>query len=179
MLASVPVTRMLALLAFAATGAAALPAFALATHLQRPPPIILTTKADTQRAAQESYCVTSTTHDGEGFVGSCAVTVDLPPRRLSVVRRGAVVTISFRGATSITDGSAGVRVLGTQRFIRRFTLGGPRTRWRVRLRPGKYEIEVFGRFETADGRSGDTSGSLGLRVRRAQTPPLAGRASAR
>ena len=174
------VARLLASLAFVALGAAAVPASALATHRKQPPPIILTTKADTQRAAQESYCVLSPAHDGESSgVGVCRASNDQRPRRLSIVRPREVVTISFRGAAFITDGSASVRVLGTQRSIRRFTLDRPATRWRVRLRPGKYEIQVFGRFGTADGRSGDTSGSLGLHVRRAQPPPLAGRSLAR
>lgn len=177
-LASGSLVRLLVSLAFVSIGAAAVSGLALATHRQRPPPIILTTETDMQRATQESYCVSSPSHDGEGGgVTACGDTPDLLPRRLTIVRRGEVVTISFRGATSVADGQAAVRVLGRERFFRTFQLDGPRTRWRVRLSPGRYEVEVSGRFETADGRSGDTSGSLGLRVRRAQPPaPLTGRA---
>ena len=169
--------RLLASLTVVSIGAATVSAPALATHaLGPPPPIILTTKTDTQRAVQESYCVLAPKHDGEGFRGFCADSFDEPPRRLSVVRRGAAVTISFRRATSVTDGQASVRVLGRERSFRRFALDGPKTRWRVRLRPGKYEIEVSGDFEMANGRFGGTRGSLGLHVRRAQPPPsLAGR----
>ena len=50
--------------------------------------------------------------------------------------------------------------------MRSVPLSAPSTRWRVRLRPGAYEVEVFARFETADGRTGDTSGSLGILVDR-------------
>jgi hypothetical protein len=177
-LASGSLVRLLVSVAFVSLGVAAVPGLALATDLQRPPPIILTTKTDTQRAVQEGFCVLWPPHDGvTSGGGTCAYTDDLLPRRLSVVRRGALVTISFRGATSVTDAEAAVRVLGRERYIRSFPLTGPKTRWRVRLRPGKYEVEVFGRFETADGHYGSTSGSLGLHVRRAKPPPpLAGRA---
>ena len=138
-----------------------------ATHRQNPPPILLVSKAGMQRAMQESYCVFSPSHDGEGGgLRVCGDTPDLPPRRLSVVRAGEVVTITLRGTTSISEGSASVRVLGKRRSIRRFPLPRPSTRWRVRLRPGAYEVEIFTRFETADGRSGDTSGSLGILVDR-------------
>ena len=170
--------RLLVWLALVSIGAVTVPSLALARHLQHPPPIILTTKTDTQRAAQGSYCVAAPAHDGSGTGGGiCAYSDDVSPRRLSVVRRGALVTISFRGATSVTEGVASVHVLGRERHFRTFALTGPKTRWRARLRPGKYEIEVFAHFETTDGRYGDTSGSLGLHVRRAKPPPqLAGRA---
>jgi hypothetical protein len=124
-------------------------------------------KAGTQRAAQESFCVQWPPHGETSGGGICADTDDLLPRRLSVVRPGEVVTIRLRGATSLSEGSAAVRVLGKERSIRRFPLRGPSTRWRVRLRPGAYEVEVsVGRFETSDGRVGDTGGSLGILVDR-------------
>ena len=36
------------------------------------------------------------------------------------------------------------------------------TAWKVALQPGACELEVTVAFETADGRSGDLSGTLGL-----------------
>ena len=140
---------------------------AAATHLQDPPPIVLASKAGKQRAAQESFCVTAPPDPGEErVVRRCIDTVDKPPRRLSVVRPREVVTISFVGTEEIRDGVARVRILGRKRFFHAFPLTEPSTRWRVRLRPGAYEIEVFARFRAADGRTGDTLGSLGLLVDR-------------
>ena len=158
----------------AATLVLAIPA--PATHRKDPPPTVLVTKAGTQRAAQESSCVELFSHEDGTLVQSmCGDTPDLPPRRLSVVRPGEVVTIAFRGAIEISDGSAAVRLLGKRRSISRFELPAPRTRWRVRLRPGAYEVELFARFRTADGRGGDTSASLGLvvdRKRKLEIVPL-------
>ncbi len=140
---------------------------ALSTHRKHPPPTVLVSKAGTQRAAQESSCVDLFSHDDGTLVESnCGDGPGLPPRRLSVVRPGEVVTIAFRGATEISDGSAAVRLLGKRRFLSRFELPAPRTRWRVTLRPGAYEVEVFARFQTADGRAGDTSASVGVLVDR-------------
>ena len=173
LLASGSVARLLVSLTVVSIGAATFSALAYATHLQYPPPIVLAAKTDTQRAAQESFCVFAPPDPGQEVgVTRCVDYVDMPPRRLSSVRWGAPVTISFRGASSVTDGYARIRVLGRQRFFHTFALDGPETRWRVRLRPGKYEVEVFGRFRADDGRFGDTSGSLGLRVRRPQ--PVSG-----
>jgi len=40
----------------------------------------------------------------------------------------------------------------------------PSFQWRVRLGPGKYQLEVFTRFHMPDGRYGDTVAGLGLYV---------------
>jgi hypothetical protein len=165
-----PPPRVLALIPLAL--AIVVPGAAWATHRQDPPPVDLESKAGLQRAVQETFCVSAPPDPGQTTgVTRCVDTVDLPPRRLSVVRPGEVVTISFRGATSISEGSAAVRVLGRRSYVYRFRLAGPSTRWRVRLRPRAYEVEVFARFETADGRAGDTSATLGLLV--ARDRPLA------
>ncbi len=76
------------------------------------------------------------------------------------------MTIRFGRAVAVADAVASIRVLGRERSISSFRIPGPRKRWRVRLRPGAYEVEVFGRFHMPDGRTGDTSGSLGVLVAR-------------
>ena len=165
-----PARRLVLLLALAL--ALALPA---AARAQCPPPILLESRAGVQRAMQESYCVTKA--DDTGGVTLCADTLDLRPRRLSVVRPGEVVTIAVPGATIVhrdpschprCEASAAVyRLGGRKTLVARFRLSGERTGWPVRLRPGAYEVEVFvGLFRTMDGRSGSTSGSLGILVSR-------------
>ena len=124
---------------------------------------MLSSQASVQRAVQESYCVQQVTE--EGGVGICADGPDRPPRRLSVVRPRERVAIVLRGATA-ARGTATVRPLGKERVVLRFRVREPRTRWRVRLRPRAYEVEIFARFETADGRTGDTSATAGILVSR-------------
>jgi hypothetical protein len=156
------------------TLALALPA---AARAQRPPPILLESRAGVQRAVQESYCVSKV--EATGGTGLCADTPDLRPRRLSVVRPGEAVTIRVPGARIVRrdpachprcEAGAAVFRLGRRKTpIARFRLEGERTRWPVRLGPGVYEVEVFvGLFRTSDGRSGDTSGSLGILVSRTE-----------
>ena len=117
--------------------------------------------------------------DETGGTGICADTLDLRPRRLSVVRPGEIVTVALPGATIVhrdptchprCEASAAVyRLGGRKTVVARFRLSGERTRWPVELRPGAYELEVFvGLFRTTDGRSGDTKGSLGILVSRTQ-----------
>ena len=151
-----------------------------AASAQRPPPFLLESRAGTQRGVQESYCVSMPAAGGS--VAGCADTTDLPPRRLSVVRPRSLVTIVLRGAEIVRKGvgcadgceagAAVYRVDGDKsRPLRRFDLTSARTRWRVRLRPGRYELEVFvSRFRTPDRRVGDTSATFGLLVSR--TRPL-------
>jgi hypothetical protein len=46
------------------------------------------------------------------------------------------------------------------------------THWQVNLDPGAYEVDVFARFASNDGRKGDVSGSLGLLVDPERTPEI-------
>ncbi|MBD0290772.1 MAG: hypothetical protein ICV74_05900 [Thermoleophilia bacterium] len=143
-------------------------------HNLWPPTISLTNRAGYQRAAQESYCVFSPPHEGQDSgVSVCADGPDLLPRRLSVVRPRKLVTIRFGRAVAVDDAVASVRVLGRKRVISSFRIRRPLKRWRVRLRPRAYEVEVFGRFAMPDGRTGDTSGSLGVLVSRSRPLRLA------
>jgi hypothetical protein len=136
---------------------------------QRPPPLLLESRAGTQRAAQETYCVSN------GRVGACADFVDVRPQRLSVVRPGELVTIRLPRSEIIHEspnchprceaGGFVYRLRHKGRILRRFELTSAETEWRVRLRDGSYELEAYvAYFETADGLSGQTSGSFGLLV---------------
>ena len=124
----------------------------------KPPPIVLVSAAGTQVAVAESSCVS-----GSGS-GVCIDTIDQQPEDLSVVRPGEEVVLRLRGA-SVTEGSVAVRPLPDcdGKTVAEVELEpGSETRWRVDLPAGQYELQVFARFEAADGRSGDASGSLGI-----------------
>jgi hypothetical protein len=140
------------------------------------PPILMDTRAGTQRAAQESYCLAYQTSDGT-FVVGCGDTGDRPPRRLSVVRPGERVQIRLRdariilrspgcGPTGGCEAMVAISRLGCRKIIARFDLKPSRTTWRARLEPGAYELSVFVSNFTTGSTSGDTSGSLGLLVDR-------------
>lgn len=124
-----------------------------------PPVIALKSKAGPQRATQGSYCVFN------GQVEACADMVDPEPRRLSIVRPRERLVIRVKDS-KIATGVVFVRPRGCERkTVETFDIGHPGTAWRARKRPGKYELEVFvTEFATADGRSGDTSGALGILV---------------
>jgi hypothetical protein len=127
-----------------------------------PPTIVLKSVAGAQRATQGSYCISVPTSDS--FVVLCADYVDPEPRWLSIVRPKEHVTIRVRGAT-MARGSVWVHPRGCERrVVQRFKVMRPTRRWLVRLDPGRYELSLYLRFRTADGRSGDTSGALGLLV---------------
>ena len=126
----------------------------------------MTSRAGFQRAAQESFCVRVPPHDGQPGVVRCGDSLDRPPRRLSVVRPGEVVTIRVGSATAIRGARAYVKVLGRDTFFGSFRLTQPVTRLRVNLRPRAYEVEIFANYEMADGRTGDTTASLGILVDR-------------
>jgi hypothetical protein len=133
----------------------------------RPPPIVLVSTAGKQEATRGSACVQyADPASGEG-AGACSdVAGPLHPERISIVRRGETTLVIVAGA-STREGSVTVRPLGcADRQTLGFDLasGTDETRWRVDLEPGAYQLDVFTRFETTDGRSGDVSGSLGILV---------------
>jgi hypothetical protein len=135
---------------------------------QTPPRISLVSKAGAQRGVEGSYCVAVVTD--EGGVVRCADGVDPEPRRLSVVRPRERVTIRLRGATE-ADGAVSVHPRGCEDLTRwRFKITGPITHWIVPriLRPKRrfFELSLFAEFTMADGRTGDTSGALGLLISR-------------
>jgi hypothetical protein len=133
----------------------------------RPPPIVLVSQAGKQIAAQGSSCVQFVDPDSGQGSGACSdVGGPLLPERVSIVQRGDTATLVVGGA-SAQDGKVTVRPLGcTDEETLAFDLaagmsGTPR---QIELDPGAYQLDVFTRFESNDGRSGDLSGSLGLLV---------------
>jgi hypothetical protein len=132
----------------------------------RPPPIVLVSAAGKQEATRGSSCVQyADPASGEG-AGACSdVAGPLHPDFISLVRRGDNTLVIVAGA-SAEGGSVTVRPLGCadQELVFDLASGRDETRWRVDLEPGAYQLDVFTRFETTDGRSGDVSGSLGLLV---------------
>ncbi|MGH3091105.1 MAG: hypothetical protein ACRDOG_02060, partial [Gaiellaceae bacterium] len=134
----------------------------------KPPPIVLVSAAGTQVAVAESSCVSAS------GTGVCIDTIDQRPEDLSVLRPGEEVVIRLRGA-SVTEGSVAVRPLPDCKgeTVAEVELEpGAETRWRVDLPAGQYELQVFARFEAADGRSGDASGSLGIVLDASQAPGI-------
>lgn len=135
---------------------------------QRPPPVFLVSRAGSQRSVQESFCVHISYDDGTGL-GLCADTTDLEPRRLSVVRPGERITIRLRGAKTV-EGEVAVYPRGCEDRARwSFAITGRTTHWtvpRTIRRERRFELDLFAYFTTGDGRSGDTSNTLGLLVSR-------------
>jgi hypothetical protein len=140
----------------------------------RPPPIVLVSEAGQQAAVIGSFCV----DNPEAGVGVCSDGIAPRPKEMTVVRPGDEVVIRLVGARATRSadchmrdssciGEAHVTPLGCpeqQPLVRIFLDRGAETTWRVALEPGEYELPVFVYFETDDGRSGDVSGVLGLRV---------------
>jgi hypothetical protein len=173
--------RLFALVACLATavvvGGAADPAGSASGETPTLPPILMQSKAGTQRAVQESYCLAYNGENGTPVFGCGDVFMHLLPRRLSVVRPGERVQIRLRearillrspgcGPAGRCEAAVAVSRLGCRRIVARFDLRPGRTTWRARLAPGAYELDVFvGNFTTGSA-GGDTSGSLGLLVDR-------------
>jgi hypothetical protein len=133
----------------------------------RPPGIILASPSGKQEATLGSSCVQYLDPASGQGTGVCSdVGGPLHPDLISLVRRGEDTLVILAGA-SAEGGSVTVRPFGcTDQETLVFDLedGADTTRWRVELEPGAYQLDVFTRFETADGRSGDVSGSLGILV---------------
>jgi hypothetical protein len=127
----------------------------------KPPQILLVSEAGTQKAVQGSYCISG---DGSGVCADMAY--PLAPKAVSSVQPGGWVTIVLPGVTLLKDSIATVRPLGcSDRETKTIELPeSGKLEWQVDLDTGAYQIDVFARFEAADGLSGDTSGSLGLVV---------------
>jgi hypothetical protein len=143
---------------------------------QTPPRMLLDAKAGTQRALQESYCVSQVT--AEGGVTGCADTIDVRPSRFLAVQRRELLTFRLRRGVIVREHPAchpsceaaialyRLDARGRKRFIRAGDLPATPTKFRAPRLAGRYELEVFiGRFEIDDGRSGGTSGSFGIRIR--------------
>jgi hypothetical protein len=134
-----------------------------------PPTILLISPAGKQPAAHGSYCMT-----GGLSSGVCAdMAGPIHPEEMSVLHPGDRAIVALAGAFEMDEGSAVVRPLGCQdkeTLSFDLTPGMSETHWRVQLEPGAYQLDVFTRFHSNDGRNGDVSGSLGLLIESAGPP---------
>ena len=134
----------------------------------KPPPILLVSETGTQTAVRGSYCVDyvdEQTGRGSGICSDSAAPTY--PKAITAVSAGDPVAFVVHKAAFKPESVVTIRPLGcTDQETRQVRLK-PRTglhSWTVDLEPGAYQLDVFARFEAADGRSGDVSGSLGLTV---------------
>jgi hypothetical protein len=140
------------------------------------PQIVLISTAGRQLADPSSSCITDL-KDAGGASTICADYAYSPPSRYSVVRPSEEVEIAVLGAT-VTAGATviskircGQQVPGDQ--IASIPLPRGRTSWTVDLEPGLYEARVgIDQFSDGKGRSGSTSGTLGLMVNTTRDPAV-------
>jgi hypothetical protein len=144
----------------------------------KPPRILLQSSAGEQKAVEGSFCVEYVDPDSGGASGVCGDSGAVHPNAVTVALAGDEVTFVLDGAAIVRPsgcqsedeqgciGYVYVRPLGCEdREIERVPLAlGPETRWTIELKPGAYELDVFGYFEGSDGATGDVSGALGLLV---------------
>jgi hypothetical protein len=133
----------------------------------KPPPLMLVSAAGKQTGVPGSSCVQYTDPSSGQGVGLCTDMPLVHPDDLSVIHPGERVIILLAGAFVTDEGSVSVRPLGcTKQETLAFDLarGTSETHWQVELEPGSYELDVFARFRSNDGREGDLNGSLGLLV---------------
>lgn len=133
----------------------------------KPPPILLVSEVETQKAVWGSYCVDYVDEaSGEGQ-GVCSDAVGpIYPRDVTAVAAGDRVTFILPAATLKAGSVVTIRPLGcTDRVTTEINLepGGEHP-WDVDLDHGAYQLDVFALFEAKDGRAGDVSGTLGLTV---------------
>jgi hypothetical protein len=140
-----------------------------------PPPVVLESEAGRQVGVRGGYCVTN----AESGQGLCVDAMRPEAAQASIVRPGEIVTIVLEGARAVkaegchsrdTSCIGEIRVspagckaksaLAARVFLER----GSEMPWRVDLRPGLYELQLFFYFDSDDGRTGDGSAALGLLV---------------
>ena len=151
-------------------------ALAQAQSVLRAPEILVVAAAARQRAAPAKSCVLTVAQGrGEG-AGKCTILKrPVHPRAFTVVAPGDVIEIAVPGAKIIkrpgcTDprecgGWVVVRRAGCRRGkVASFPLSRARTRWRVGLAPGAYELTISVDFETPEALTGDATAIAGLLV---------------
>jgi hypothetical protein len=159
----------------------AVPEPAAGTEL-RPPRVVLESGAGRQEAVQGSFCVTKVNESGQGQ-GVCGDSPFQHPKELNVVQPHEEVMIDLTDAAAVDrpegcspacPSTVTVHPLGCgpDRAVTDFELVSAKTAWTVDLEPGAYELAVFAYFETQDGRTGDTSGVLGLLVDSERQPAV-------
>ena len=134
----------------------------------KPPPILLLYKGQEQKAVRGSYCVEHVEEaTGQGS-GVCADSgAPIYPSSVTSVAGGDRVTFVLPEATFRKESVVTIRPLGcSDKTVGEIELkpGTGKHTWKVDLDWGAYQLDVFARFEAADGRTGDVSGSLGLTV---------------
>jgi hypothetical protein len=156
------------------SGAESVPAETLAPPIAtldesmlKPPPILLVSRAGKQEAIQSSFCVQYVDQASGQDQGVCADGVPVFPKEVSTLQTGDWANLVLAGAFVKDEGSVVVRPLGCkdeETLSFDLTAGMSETHWRVQLKPGAYQLDVFARFGSNDGRSGDVTGTVGLLV---------------
>jgi predicted small lipoprotein YifL len=133
---------------------------------QGPPALYLVTQAGTHRLDPGSSCVESATKS------VCGDSAYVPVKVLYPVRRGETVRLRVAARTPGAALSIGRPGCPTSELAQ-VRLRGPKLEWRVELRPGDYEVRAqVVHFKTDDGRRGDVSGQIGIRVGGVHTEPV-------
>ncbi|HYY33075.1 MAG TPA: hypothetical protein VE693_05755 [Gaiellaceae bacterium] len=143
----------------------------------RPPPIILISQAGKQLATPGSSCVQYTDPDTSQGMGVCSdMAGPLHPDQLSIIHAGEPLLVVLGGAFVTGEGTVSVNFLGCpEKNLRELALtnGMSETHFRlIDLEPGAYQLDVFARFGTNDGRQGDLSGTLGLLIDPDRAPEI-------
>lgn len=139
------------------------------------PPIVLVSAAGKQIATAGSSCVQYTDPDTGQGSGVCSDSATPHPGSLSIVHPGEGVLVLVAGAYVTGDGTASISALGCpQKKLLEFDLadGMMGAHTRIDLEPGAYEVNVFARFRSNDGRTGDVSGALGILVDPDRAPEI-------
>jgi hypothetical protein len=130
-----------------------------------PPAVYLVTSGGRYRLTPGSSCVHSAT------TSICGDAAYVPVKVLHPVRRGETVRLEVAATTRGADLAVGRPGCPTTELAHE-RLPAPKLAWRVELAPGDYELRVLiDHFETDDGRTGDVSGQVGIRVGGVRTEP--------
>lgn len=129
----------------------------------RAPLLQLVSPAGRQDAMRGSSCVSSVNETGEG-VAICVDTLRPYPERLTVSERSAGLAFVLSDGDFTEPATVSVSRLGCNREVASFTLEQSGATWPADLPEGAYGLDVFFRFATPEGLSGDSHQSLGLLV---------------
>jgi hypothetical protein len=131
-----------------------------------PPAIFLVTDSGRHRLDPGSSCVESPTRS------VCADSAYVPVKVLYPVRRRETVRLEVAAGTRGADLTVGRPGCPTTELAHEH-LDAPKLEWWVELRPGDYEVRAtIEHFEAGDGRRGDVSGQIGIRVGGVRTEPV-------
>ena len=140
-----------------------------------PPVIVLASVAGKQIATRGSYCITAVDPSSGQNAGRCADSTWPHPDRVTVVKPGDGVSLILSDAQVRGNGTVTVLPYGCEQTIVKtipLNARAQSTAFAVDLDPGAYELQVFTRFSSDDGRRGDVSGGLGLVVADDRSPTI-------